>query len=140
MECFLCRGNENLLIKAYRYWTVLIHPNQCYLGRCMVKLNRHVVDLFDTTHEERNELFLIVTMLRDALREIFKPDLLNYSSAGNLVEHLHLHVIPRYKFKRVYEGAEFTDENWGKNYATSREHEVPGEVMKKMISEIRQRI
>ena len=32
MTCFLCTENQNLLIREYKYWTIIIHSNQYYLG------------------------------------------------------------------------------------------------------------
>ena len=116
MDCFLCRKNEDILIKRYRLWSLLIHRNQHYLGRSILSLNRHIVDLFDTTKEEREELFSIMKDVREVFKKLFSPDLFNYASLGNNVEHLHLHIIPRYKKKRVFQGFEFFDENWGRNY------------------------
>ena len=140
-KCFLCQNNEDLLIKKYKYWTIIIHPNQCYLGRCMVKLNRHIVDLFDTTREERDELFEIMTELRNALKELFKPDLFNYATLGNIVKHLHMHFIPRYKEKRLFKGIEFIDKRWGQNYAPyNKEFKIQISVLNELKELIEQKL
>ncbi len=141
MECFLCQDNEELIIKKYKYWTILIHKNQCYLGRCMVKLNRHVIDLFDITEEEMSELFEITKKLRNALNELFKPDLFNYASLGNVVAHLHIHVIPRYKEKRTFRGIEFTDKRWRDNYSPyEKEFKTPTSVLNELRESIRKKL
>jgi len=140
MKCFLCENNENLLIKKYKYWTVIIHPNQCYLGRCMIKLNRHIVDLFDITEGERNELFKIMRKLRAAIKDLFKPDLFNYASLGNTVPHLHIHFVPRYKDKRVFENIEFKDGNWGRNFSPHGEQKLPSPVLDKLREEIKRKL
>ena len=141
MECFLCRENDNLLIKKFKHWTVLIHRNQCYLGRCMIKLNRHLVNLFDIKTEEFDELFEVTKSLRDVLREMFKPDLFNYASLGNVVPHLHLHVIPRYKDKRTFGGLEFVDDRWGQNYSPyNTEFKIPDSVLDKLKESIKEKL
>jgi diadenosine tetraphosphate (Ap4A) HIT family hydrolase len=141
MECFLCEKNENLLIKEFKHWTVLIHKNQCYLGRCMIKLNRHLVDLFDINQEEWDEVFEITKKLRDVLKGLFHPDLFNYASLGNVAAHLHIHVIPRYKDKREFEGIDFFDKRWGDNYSPyDRDFEIPDNVFEKLRESIREKL
>ncbi len=107
----------------------------------MVQLNRHVIDLFDITVEERSELFEIMKKLRNALSGLFKPDLFNYASLGNMVEHLHIHVIPRYKEKRTFEGIEFTDNRWGDNYSPyDMGFKIPDSVLDKLRELIKQKL
>lgn len=137
MKCFLCQKNKNLLIKKYKYWTVLIHLNQCYLGRCVIKLNRHIVDLFDITQKERNELFRVMKRLRNALKKLFQPDLFNYASLGNEVQHLHFHLIPRYKTERFFGNIKFLDKNWGKNCWPHGEKELPTSILNKLRKTIK---
>ena len=107
---------QKLLIKEYKYWKILLHHNQCYLGRCVIWCKReNAIDFFDMTEAEKNEFWKISKNLRDALQKIFKPDLFNYSSLANKTPHLHIHVMPRYKEKIIFENFHFIDERWGKN-------------------------
>ncbi|MDP2641460.1 MAG: HIT family protein [Candidatus Yanofskybacteria bacterium] len=106
MKCEMCdRPNKwsNWDIKEYRYWRVGLHPDQRYLGRSLIMLNRHAEDLLEMTQEERGELFQILRMLTDALTKLFSPNKFNYASLGNEMPHLHLHVIPRYASPRQFE-------------------------------------
>ena len=137
MECFLCKKNEDLLVKQYERWTLIVHPNQYYLGRCILKLNRHIVDLFDITEDEQDELFSIMKDVKNALSESFRPDFFNYASLGNKVEHLHMHVIPRYKDKRTFDGITFMDGRWGHNYKPyDKSFNVPESTLEKIRKEI----
>lgn len=105
------------IIKDFKYWTLYLHENQCFLGRCYIVCKRNgAVDFFDMTNEEKEELFEIGKKLKKALADLFQPDLFNYASLGNVFVHLHLHVIPRYKAGRKFKNIIFIDENWGKNY------------------------
>lgn len=118
MDCSMCRNPEEykkLFIKKYNYWKIELHSNQCYLGRCIVMLNRHVEDLFEINAGEKNELFKIGAKLNHALHKAFNPNLLNYSSLGNETRHLHLHVIPRYQNPVQFAQVLFTDTQWGHN-------------------------
>lgn len=141
MGCFFCQSNKDMLIKRGKYWTVLVNSNQCYLGMCMVKLNRHLVDLFDIKKEEREELFEVMKQLRNALKQLFKPDLFNYSSLGNEVRHLHIHFIPRYEEKRTFQGIEFVDERWGHHYKPyNKEFKIPQDVLDELKNLIKQKL
>jgi len=137
MECFLCKKNEDLLVKQYERWTLIVHPNQYYLGRCILKLNRHIVDLFDITKDEQEELFSIMKDVKNALSASFRPDLFNYASLGNKTEHLHMHVIPRYKDKRTFDEISFIDERWGNNYKPyNKDFSVASSTLEKIRKEI----
>ena len=56
---------ENL-IKEYKHWAIYVHPNQGYLGRCVVWCKREdALDLTDATPEEQSELFLVLRDLKN---------------------------------------------------------------------------
>jgi len=126
-------------IKQYEYWTVYLYRSQAYLGRCKIALNREgQLDPFmDTTPEERAELEIIVAALHRALGELYHPDLLNYANFRNTWHRCHWHVIPRYETPRQLGGREFTDHNWGKNYAPyDRTFEISTDLKKKIQADI----
>ena len=50
----------------------------------------------DLTTPERTHLMNIVFAVEAALRALLAPDKMNIASLGNLVPHLHWHVIPRF--------------------------------------------
>ncbi len=104
------------LIKDYKYWSVSIAEDQGYLGRCVIWCKRDgATDLADATVDEREELFIILTQLKQAITKTFQADWFNYTFLGNETPHLHEHVIPRYKTPRTFQGNVFVDEQWGHN-------------------------
>lgn len=105
---------EKLKIKEYKYWDLMLHHDQYYLGRCVLWCKRDdVTDLLDMAEEERGEFWLISRKTREAIRSAFSPDLINYASFSNRTKHLHFHIIPRYKNKIVFEGSIFEDKHFG---------------------------
>jgi diadenosine tetraphosphate (Ap4A) HIT family hydrolase len=107
------------LIKEYKYWAIYVHPNQSYLGRCVVWCKRDdAPDLADATPEEQSELFLVLRDLREAAKKVFQPDWFNYSFLGNETRHLHGHFIPRYAKPKTFMGIMFEDKLYGHNYRT----------------------
>ncbi len=117
------------VVKEYAYWTVSVHHNQGYLGRCIIWCKRtDALDLADATPEEQAELFTIIKELRLAAHELFKPDWFNYSFLGNENRHLHAHFVPRYADHRVFQDMIFEDKLYGHNYQTDPTFIAPGHV------------
>lgn len=103
-------------IKDYSHWSVQIHLDQSYLGRCVIWCRRaDAGDLADTTPDEQSELFEILKDVRTALSTVFQAEWFNYSFLGNETRHLHGHLLPRYSSPREFAGVTFTDERWGHN-------------------------
>ena len=120
MKCGLCEPPpvyKDWHIDDSEFWTIYIHPNQSYLGRCFAVLNRHAEDFFDITGDEMKDYFSIAKKLRDAVQKIFQPDMLNYAILGNDKRHVHMNFVPRYSSSRNFGGLVFEDKRWGENYS-----------------------
>lgn len=78
--------------------TLYLVRNQTYRGYCVMIFNaRHITGLEHLTQSEHDAFS---ADLRRAAQAIFKtvtPDLMNYATLGNVIPHLHYHIIPRYK-------------------------------------------
>lgn len=120
-------------IKEYQHWDVFIKINQTYLGACIIWCKREdALDLTDATMEEREELFLILKKIKQAIIKAFQPDWFNYSFLGNELRHLHCHLIPRYANPKELEGIKFEDKLFGKNWKTDYNFSIPEEVLEKI--------
>jgi diadenosine tetraphosphate (Ap4A) HIT family hydrolase len=81
----------------------VIHVNDADLpGFCRVIWNRHVPEMTDLTYGEREHLMTLVFAVEEAIRHVMHPDKVNVASLGNMVPHIHWHVIPRYKDDAFY--------------------------------------
>ena len=67
-----------------------------YPGFCRVIWQAHVREMTDLTAAERRHLMALVFATEAALRVHFRPYKINLASLGNVVPHLHWHVIPRF--------------------------------------------
>lgn len=65
-------------------------------GFCRVVWHAHVREMSDLTSVERRHLFAVVAATEAAVRAVAHPDKINLASLGNVVPHLHWHVIPRW--------------------------------------------
>lgn len=75
-----------------------------YPGFVRVILNRHVRELTDLDAAERQALMAVAFAVEEAVRATMEPDKMNLASLGNLVPHVHWHVIPRYADDRHFPG------------------------------------
>ncbi len=126
-------------IKDYKYWSIFIHQNQGYLGRCVIWCNREdALDLSDATKDEQKELFIVLIELRKAMQKAFQPDWLNYAFLGNETKHLHGHFVPRYAKPKEFEGIIFKDEAYGHNYKTDHNFSISENVLEKIRIKIKE--
>ena len=126
-----------LLVKEYQYWSVYLHENQGYLGRCVIWCKReNAIDLPDATATEQAELYLILKKVRSAVARAFGPDWFNYAFFGNETPHLHCHFIPRYAHSRNFAGMAFEDHHWGHDYRTDPTFITPQTVLAAIKAEL----
>ena len=109
MTCELCAGlTENILWQSEMCRVVRVNdPFQP--GFCRVIWRAHVKEMTDLDAALRGELMRVVFAVEAAVRQCFVPDKVNLASFGNVVPHLHWHVIPRWQDDR-----HFPEPIWGK--------------------------
>lgn len=78
-----------------------------YPGFCRLIWNQHVAEMTDLAPEDRSHVFSVLMALESAMRAVMQPDKINLASFGNMVPHVHWHVIPRYR-----DDAHFPDTYW----------------------------
>ena len=62
-----------------------------------VILARHVREMTDLPAAERDAMMQVVWCVESVMREVMAPDKVNLSSLGNMVSHLHWHVVGRWR-------------------------------------------
>ena len=75
---------------------VVLAGDSDYPGFCWVILNDHAKEMTDLAEADRARLMGIVYAVEGLLRELLAPEKINLASFGNVVPHLHWHVIPRF--------------------------------------------
>jgi diadenosine tetraphosphate (Ap4A) HIT family hydrolase len=94
--CELCEtaGGE-VLHQATQFRVVLVDDDN-YPGFCRVIWRDHVKEVTDLPELDRMLLMDVLWQVEHVLREVMQPEKINLASFGNVVPHLHWHVIPRY--------------------------------------------
>jgi diadenosine tetraphosphate (Ap4A) HIT family hydrolase len=97
--CLMCdkygRSGDALHIADLALSRVFLHEDQFFPGYVLLVLRRHVTELYDLPAPERATLMEEVSRVAQALAGIFRPVKMNYELLGNLVPHIHWHLVPR---------------------------------------------
>jgi diadenosine tetraphosphate (Ap4A) HIT family hydrolase len=93
--CELCELTVPTLYRDDKLSVILVDDAN-YPGFCRVIWNDHVKEMSDLSATDRLLLNDAVWQVETAVREVMAPTKVNLASLGNVVPHLHWHVIPRY--------------------------------------------
>lgn len=94
--CELCSQSGGELLVQGAHWRVVLVNEADYPGFCRVIWQNHVAEMTDLTAAERDLFMQAVWQVEAAVRDVMRPDKINLASLGNMVPHLHWHVIPRF--------------------------------------------
>jgi diadenosine tetraphosphate (Ap4A) HIT family hydrolase len=94
--CELCELVASSKVVANDKFSVILANEASYPGFARVIWNEHVREASDLADADRLLLNEAVFKLEQAVREVMQPLKVNVASLGNVVPHLHWHVIPRY--------------------------------------------
>ena len=76
--------------------TSLLNRDQFFPGYCFVFTKEHVTELFHLDPVDRQGVMEEVNRVAAALATVFAPTKLNYELLGNMVPHMHWHLVPRF--------------------------------------------
>lgn len=99
-SCIFCNPSKVIVNGQYTYSKLDEFPVS--KGHCLVIPKRHVKTLWELTDEELKDLYTVMKQTDDWIFEWYHPDGENIGinegyAAGQTVEHLHIHIIPRYE-------------------------------------------
>lgn len=102
MTCPLCRSEDDDIVWQDARCRVIGVDDPDYPGFCRVVWNEHVAEMTDLALADRQHLLTVVMAVEEALRTLMRPAKINLASFGNMVPHLHWHVIPRFTDDRHF--------------------------------------
>ena len=109
MNCALCKEElkpeEGQVIWRGDDCRVILVNDPDLPGFCRVIWNHHVVEMTDLSYGEREHLMSLVFAVEEAVRHVMHPDKMNVAALGNMVPHIHWHVIPRFKDDVFFPGS-----------------------------------
>ena len=135
MTCELCDNPGGNILWQDDLCRVILVDDDDYPGFCRVILNRHVKEMTDLPLQERHRVMEAVFATEEAVREVLQPGKINLASLGNMVPHVHWHVIPRFADDR-----HFPNPIWGETKRDKARREVPHDLAARLRSSLAQRL
>ena len=94
--CELCREPGGLVLHRAAEWRVVRVDDADFPAFYRVIWNAHVAEFGELDRAARQRCMEAVAAVEGALREALAPTKINLASLGNVVPHLHWHVIARF--------------------------------------------
>lgn len=95
-NCALCTQAGGEVLWDDGFARVVLIGDADHPGYCRVILNAHRKEMTDLGEAERARLMGTVFAVERVLRDLLEPEKINLASFGNMVAHLHWHIIPRF--------------------------------------------
>lgn len=149
MTCPICAWSpedpDHLLVYETSLWRVVLAPNQCLPGRCVIHLKRHCGDLAETTPEEMLDWLKVIKLMECAVRKAFGATMFNWGCYMNLSyredppdPHVHWWLVPRYNHPVQIGALTFLDPGFGSPYDHAMWRDIPKEVRQQIAVGLQQ--
>lgn len=104
-HCPLCQTEGGERLWQGPHLRVVDAQDPDYPGFTRVIWNAHLPEMTSLSTHGRDLLMRAVYAIEQAQRDTLQPDKVNLASLGNMVPHLHWHVIPRWREDRHFPNA-----------------------------------
>lgn len=98
-SCLMCgrwEDDSDLRIAELDHSYAVLNRDQFFPGYTLLFTKSHVTELFHLDRDVRAGLLEEVVQVAAALDATFMPDKMNYELLGNMVPHIHWHLVPRF--------------------------------------------
>ena len=96
LSCPLCDTPDGTPLWQDAFCRVILADEPDYPGFLRVIVKDHIKEMTNLPTAGQAALMRVVFAAEAALREVMQPDKINIASLGNVVPHLHWHVIARF--------------------------------------------
>ena len=120
--CELCRQPGGRLVAETPQWRVVRVEDADFPAFYRLIWQAHVAEFSDLDAAQRAACMEAVASIERALREALQPDKINLATLGNMVPHLHWHVIARWRWD-----SHFPQPIWG-----ARQREIEGGALSRL--------
>jgi len=100
--CSRWESDADLRIAEFEHSYVTLNRDQFFPGYTLLFSKAHVTELFHLDRGVRGELMEEVNRTAKALFDVFRPDKINYELLGNMVPHMHWHLVPRFSSEQLW--------------------------------------
>ena len=92
-NCELCQMTDEKAIWSNEKLRVIAVNDAAFPGYIRVIWKAHVAEMTDLDENERSLLSKVLFIVESTMRSTMKPDKINLAQFGNMVPHLHWHII-----------------------------------------------
>ena len=96
VECVLCAQDGGALIWRGEKLRLIRAAEEGFPAFYRVIWNAHAAELSDLSDDDRNLCMKAVAVVERVMRDTLAPTKINLAALGNMVPHLHWHVIARF--------------------------------------------
>jgi len=107
-DCPLCTETGGLGLVSHERWRVVRVADANFPAFYRLIWRAHVAEFSDLDAAQRTECMEAVTAIERVLREALRPSKINLATLGNVVPHLHWHVVARFDWD-----SHFPNPIWG---------------------------
>ncbi len=135
MTCELCTTPGGVVLWQDERCRVIQVEETGYPGFCRVIWNAHVREMSDLTAADQAHCMKVVIAVERTLLKTLSPAKINLASLGNMVAHLHWHVIPRFA-----DDPHFPQPVWGtrqRSGASARHGADPAQLARALAVELK---
>jgi diadenosine tetraphosphate (Ap4A) HIT family hydrolase/ADP-ribose pyrophosphatase YjhB (NUDIX family) len=137
VECGLCSPDLSPVLSEGRNWRWVLNSNQDLLGKSMLVLRRHTTSVTSLTEPEWGDLHPFVSLVTQRTEAVLTPARMNYAFLGNVDNHVHLHVMPRYAEPVQLAGEVFDDTGYPGHYTVGKPRLVSDGVLGEIADRLR---
>ena len=105
MSCPLCAEDGGALVWRGERLRVIRAQEAGFPAFYRVVWTAHAAEFSDLSAAERTECMELVATVERVLRDQLSPDKINLAALGNMVAHLHWHVIARWRWDSHFPGS-----------------------------------
>lgn len=95
-ECPLCHSTGGILVATGPRWRVIRAEDAAFPALYRVVWAEHVVEFSSLSAADQAECMEVVCAVERTLLRCLRPTKINLAALGNVVPHLHWHVIARF--------------------------------------------
>jgi diadenosine tetraphosphate (Ap4A) HIT family hydrolase len=95
-----------------------------------------VAEMSDLSLDQRGRLLHIVFLIEKTMLDVMQPDKVNLAALGNMVPHLHWHIIPRFKEDMFFPGSVWSEKQRESNAEHLQKQLVKVPVMVKRLQDL----
>ncbi len=100
--CLRWEDDADLRIIEMTHSYAVLNRDQFFPGYTLLFTKEHVTELFHLDRTMRSGVMEEVSRVAQALYNAFSPAKINYELLGNMVPHMHWHIVPRFTSEALW--------------------------------------